>query len=79
LDVEFGIYWLSPHKMQRPVVDAGFTPVFRGRRPAEGPTSPVVTRNGSVEPGRHTRQVRSGRNSSRTKTFDATDGEIVSF
>ena len=32
-----------------------------------------------VEPGRHTLQVRSGRNSSRTKTFDATDGEIVSF
>jgi hypothetical protein len=32
-----------------------------------------------VEPGRHTLQVRSGRNSSRTKTFDATDGEVVSF
>jgi hypothetical protein len=32
-----------------------------------------------VEPGRHTLQVRSGRNSSRTKTFDAADGEIVSF
>ena len=27
-----------------------------------------------VEPGRHTLQVRSGRNSSRTKTFDAADG-----
>jgi hypothetical protein len=32
-----------------------------------------------VEPGRHTLKLRSGRNSSRTKTFDATDGEIVSF
>lgn len=32
-----------------------------------------------VEPGRHTLKVRSGRNSSRTKTFDAADGEIVSF
>jgi hypothetical protein len=32
-----------------------------------------------VEPGRHTLQVRSGRNSSRTKTFDAADGEIVAF
>ncbi|MBS2531721.1 hypothetical protein KGQ20_02935 [Catenulispora sp. NF23] len=32
-----------------------------------------------IEPGRHTLQVRSGRNSSRTKTFDAADGETVAF
>jgi hypothetical protein len=32
-----------------------------------------------VEPGRHTLQVRNGRNSSRTKTFDAADGAIVAF
>jgi hypothetical protein len=32
-----------------------------------------------VEAGRHTLQVRNGRNSSRTKTFDAADGEIASF
>jgi hypothetical protein len=32
-----------------------------------------------VGPGRHTLQVRNGRNSSRTKTFDATDGETVAF
>ena len=32
-----------------------------------------------VEPGRHTLQVRSGGNSSRTKTFDAAEGEIVAF
>jgi hypothetical protein len=32
-----------------------------------------------VEPGRHTLQLRSGRNSSRTKTFDVGEGEIVSF
>jgi len=32
-----------------------------------------------VEPGRHTLQVCSGRNSSRVKTFDAADGEIVGF
>ena len=32
-----------------------------------------------VEPGRHTLQVRSGRNSSRTKTFDVGEGEIASF
>lgn len=32
-----------------------------------------------VEPGHHTLQVRSGRNSSRTQAFDATDGEVVAF
>jgi hypothetical protein len=33
----------------------------------------------TVEPGRHTLRVRSGRNSSRTKTFDAAEGETVAF
>ena len=33
----------------------------------------------SVEPGRHTLQVRNGRNSSRIKTFEAADGETVGF
>jgi len=32
-----------------------------------------------LEPGHHTLQVRNGRNASRTKTFDATDGETVAF
>jgi hypothetical protein len=32
-----------------------------------------------VEPGRHTLQVRNGRNSSGTQTFDAAEGEIVAF
>ncbi len=32
-----------------------------------------------VEPGRHTLQVRNGRNSSRTKTFDAAEGEPIAF
>jgi hypothetical protein len=32
-----------------------------------------------VEPGRHTLKLRSGRNSSRTRTFDAADGEVVGF
>jgi hypothetical protein len=32
-----------------------------------------------VEPGRHTLQVRNGRNSSRTQTFDAAEGELVAF
>ncbi|GAB3046315.1 hypothetical protein GCM10027052_31290 [Parafrigoribacterium mesophilum] len=32
-----------------------------------------------VEPGRHTLQVRSGRNSSRTETFEVAEGDIASF
>ena len=32
-----------------------------------------------VDPGRHSVQVRSGRNSSRTKAFDVAEGEIASF
>lgn len=32
-----------------------------------------------IEPGRHTLQVRNGRNSSRPKTFDAAEGETVAF
>ena len=32
-----------------------------------------------VEPGRHTVQVRDGRKTSDTETFDAGEGEIVSF
>ena len=32
-----------------------------------------------VEPGRHTLQVRNGRNSSRTQTFDAAEGEVVAY
>lgn len=32
-----------------------------------------------IEPGRHTLQVRQGRNSSRTQTFDAAEGQTVAF
>jgi hypothetical protein len=32
-----------------------------------------------VEPGRHTVQVRNGRNSSGTETFDAAEGEVIAF
>ncbi len=32
-----------------------------------------------VEPGRHTLQIRNGRNSSRTMTVDAADGQVVAF
>jgi hypothetical protein len=33
----------------------------------------------SIEAGRHTVQVRSGRNSSRVETFDAADGTTIAF
>ena len=32
-----------------------------------------------VEPGRHTVQVRNGRNSSGIRTFDAAEGQVVGF
>ena len=32
-----------------------------------------------LEPGRHTLQVRNGRNSSRTQTFDAAEGDEIAF
>jgi hypothetical protein len=32
-----------------------------------------------VQPGRHTLQVRNGRNSSPTKTFDAAEDETIAF
>ncbi len=32
-----------------------------------------------IEPGRHTLQVRNGRNRSRTQTFEAADGQTVAF
>jgi len=32
-----------------------------------------------VEPGRHTLQIRSGRNSSRTRPFEAAEGQTVAF
>jgi hypothetical protein len=32
-----------------------------------------------IEPGRHTLQVRSGRDSSQTKTFDVAEGETVAY
>ncbi len=32
-----------------------------------------------VTPGRHTLQVRNGRNASRTRTFAAADGDLVAF
>ena len=49
----------------------------------DGETVGSVEMNGTfetpVEPGLHTLQVRSGRNSSRAKTFDAGDGATIAF
>ena len=33
----------------------------------------------AIEPGRHTLQVHSGRNSSQTEVFDAAEGDTVAF
>jgi hypothetical protein len=32
-----------------------------------------------IEPGHHTLKIRSGRNSSRTRSFDAAEGQVVAF
>ena len=32
-----------------------------------------------IEPGQHTLQIRNGRNSSGTKTFDASEGGVIAF
>ena len=49
----------------------------------DGESVGAVEMNGTleipVEPGRHTLQVRDGRDSSGTQTFDAAEGEIVAF
>ena len=51
--------------------------VLDGRR--VGSVEMNATFTTAVEPGRRTVQVRDGRNSSRTETFDAADGETISF
>ena len=49
----------------------------------DGKPAGSVEMNGTIEiplePGRHTVRVRNGRNSSRIKTFDATDDETIAF
>lgn len=49
----------------------------------DGQPAGSVEMNGTIEmpidPGPHTLQVRSGRNSSRTQTFDAADRQTVAF
>lgn len=49
----------------------------------DGTRAGAVELNGTfetlIEPGRHTLQIRNGRNSSRTATFDADDDEVIAF
>lgn len=49
----------------------------------DGQRAGSVEMNGAVEipvkPGSHSVQLRSGRNSSRIETFEATEGQIVAF
>jgi len=49
----------------------------------DGERAGSVEMNGTieipVEPGSHTLQLRSGRNSSRTKTFEAAESQTVAF
>jgi hypothetical protein len=49
----------------------------------DGTRAGSVALNGTfelpVEPGRHTLQVRNGRKSSRTRTFQAAEGDVVAF
>ncbi|MFI6269877.1 class I SAM-dependent methyltransferase [Micromonospora zamorensis] len=39
--VEFDLYWQTPQEMERSVTDAGFTTVFWGGVPADGPDGPA--------------------------------------
>ena len=49
----------------------------------DGQRAGSVEMNGTVElpvePGHHSLQIRSGRNSSRTRTFEVADGHTVAF
>lgn len=49
----------------------------------DGQRAGSVEMNGTteipIEPGRHTVQVRNGRNSSKTQTFDAAESQTVAF
>lgn len=54
-----------------------FDVVLDGKRVASVEMNDTI--EAPVEPGRHTVQVRNGRNSSRTQTFEAAEGEIIAF
>jgi hypothetical protein len=59
--------------------------VRRGRLDVvvDGKRAGSVEKNGTfeapVEPGRHTLQIRHGRNSSRTAAFDTDEGQVIAF
>jgi len=54
-----------------------FTIVVDGQR--VGSIEWQKTTDTPVEPGHHTLQIKAGRYTSREHSFDATDGEVVSF
>jgi hypothetical protein len=54
-----------------------FDVLVDGKRVGSVETSDTIET--PVEPGHHTLQVRNGRNSSRTQTFDAAEGEVIAF
>lgn len=66
------------HKAIGVEVRRGTYDVFVDGKPA-GSVEMNETVEVPVEPGRHTVQVRNGRNTSRTKTFDVADGETAGF
>ena len=66
------------HKAIGAEVRRGAYDVFVDRRSA-GSLKMNETVEIPVDPGHHTVQIRSGRDSSHTKTFDAAEGETVAF
>jgi hypothetical protein len=54
-----------------------FDVVVDGKR--AGSVEKYGTFETAVEPGRHTLQIRNGRNSSRTAAFDADEGQVIAF
>ncbi len=66
------------HKTIGVEVRRGLYDVVVDGRPA-GSVKLNETIDVALEPGPHTLQLRSGRNSSRTKTFDAAEGETIAF
>ncbi len=66
------------HKSIGVEVRRGTYDVVIDRRPA-GSLDMNDTIEVAIEPGHHALQVRNGRNSSRTQTFDAVEGETVAY
>jgi hypothetical protein len=66
------------HKAIGAEVRRGIYDIVLDGQPA-GPLEMNDTIEMPIKPGRHTLQVRNGRNSSQTQTFEADDDETVAF